>query len=137
MNPRALFARLSEEPSAVVSYAGICEWDVEQSAFLPQSEEMMQRRTKVALIATCLLAVTYATWIVLPDSWALARSILRDVLMFGWSVAGLISIFATPAGYSDEERRATPTSKIWWTYFLLVPAMPLGLASFVSLLRWL
>ena len=104
---------------------------------LRRSEEMMQRRTKVALIATCLLAVTYATWIVLPDSWALARSILRDVLMFGWSVAGLISIFATPAGYSDEERRATPTSKIWWTYFLLVPAMPLGLASFVSLLRWL
>ena len=28
MKPRALFARLSEEPSAVVSHAGICEGDL-------------------------------------------------------------------------------------------------------------
>jgi hypothetical protein len=41
MNPRALFARLSEKPSAVVSHAGICEGDVEQSAFLPQSPKKM------------------------------------------------------------------------------------------------
>jgi hypothetical protein len=37
MNPHALFARLSEEPSTVVSHAGICDGDAEQSTFLPQS----------------------------------------------------------------------------------------------------
>jgi hypothetical protein len=98
---------------------------------------MMQLRTKVALVATCLLAVTYVIWGVLPDSLAIARSILRDVVVFGWPVAGLISTFAAPAGYSDEERKVTPTYKLWWTYFILVPSIPLGLMSIVWLLYWL
>jgi len=58
MNPRALFARLSEEPSAVVSHAGICEGDAEQSAFLPQSAKYqdMLRLLLLSGIMSCLRA---------------------------------------------------------------------------------
>ena len=91
----------------------------------------------IAVYGACLLGATYAAWVFLPDSWSLAKTILRDAGMFGWPVVGGISIFATPAGYSDEERRATPPSKLWWTYFLLLPSIPMGLMSFLWILYWI
>src|SRR5262245_19267424 len=97
----------------------------------------MQHRTMTAICGTCVLCATYVAWLTLPDSWSIARSVLRDVGMFGWPVVGLISIFATPAGYSDEERRATPPAKLWWTYFFLVPSVPMGLLSLLWILSWI
>jgi hypothetical protein len=98
---------------------------------------MMQPRTMAAVGGACILYVTYAAWLLLPDSWALARSVLRDVGMFGWPMVGVISLFATPAGYSDDERRTTPPARLWWTYFFLVPSVPLGFMAFLWLLSWM
>jgi len=96
----------------------------------------MQRRTRIAVTASFLLAATGVTGSILPDSMLLADSILRDLQMMGWPVVALLSIFATPAGYSEEERRATPTSRLWWTYLFLLPPIPLGLVSLVWLFYW-
>jgi len=97
----------------------------------------MQLRTKIAVCGTCILCGTYAAWLMLPDPLSLTKSILRDVAVVGWLVVGLLSVFATPAGYSDEEQKTSPSPGLWWTYLLLVPSIALGLMSFFCLLYWI
>lgn len=58
-------ARLSEEPSAVVPHAGICEGGVEQSASLPQSveEDEKQNYNAVSLISRISRVVVHR-WLI-------------------------------------------------------------------------
>jgi hypothetical protein len=97
----------------------------------------MQKRTKVALGAVCLVAILYLAWLLTPDSWPILRSGMRDAGVIAGIFAGSISLFSLPAGYSNAERQSTPTPKLWWIYFLLLPAIPWGLACGVWLLYWI